>query len=96
MLGSSNTGYIDKDLIEMWFEHIFIPNCGVRRPVLLDLDNHETHITINITKKARDNDIHIFGLPPHKTHILRPLDIGIFGHLKGKGKDIGNFTYSHV
>jgi hypothetical protein len=84
LYGSSETGYMDSELFELWFQQIFIPYCGSHRPVLLVLDNHDTHITINIIEKARQHDIHILGLPPHTTHILQPLDVGIFGPVKEK------------
>ena len=32
--------------------------------------------------------IEILGLPPHCTHILQPLDVGIFNHLKKKFHEI--------
>jgi hypothetical protein len=28
--------------------------------------------------------IHLLGFPPHTTHILQPLDVGIFGPIKSK------------
>ena len=32
--------------------------------------------------------IEIIGLPPHTTHILQPLDVGVFGHVKRKFNEI--------
>jgi DDE superfamily endonuclease len=31
---------------------------------------------------ALENNIHIFCLPPHTTHRLQPLDVGVFGPLQ--------------
>src|SRR5205807_6777940 len=41
-------------------------------------------------KYAVDNNIHLLSLPPHSTHLLQPLDVGLFGplqHFYGKAAD---------
>lgn len=50
--------------------------------VLLIIDNHETHVTIDAINKARDYGIVILTIPPHTSHKLEPLDRGVFGPLK--------------
>lgn len=35
-------------------------------------------------KLALEHDIHLFCLPPHTTHKLQPLDVGVFGPLQRK------------
>lgn len=84
LFGSSASGYMDSELFELWFDNIFLPHCGSRRPVLLIFDNHDSHISLSLLKKAMANDVHVMGLPPHTTHILQPLDVSIFGPLKQK------------
>ncbi|XP_062567732.1 uncharacterized protein LOC134229974 [Saccostrea cucullata] len=84
LYGSSDSGYMDSELFELWFEKIFIPFCGSRRPVLLTFDNHDSHISLSLLKLSISHDIHIIGLPPHTTHILQPLDVDICGPLKEK------------
>ncbi|CAG2192489.1 unnamed protein product [Mytilus edulis] len=88
LYGSSESGYMDTELFENWFDKVFIPFCGTRRPVLLIFDNHDSHISINLIEKAKANNIHIIGLPPHTTHLLQPLDVAIFGPLKEKSEPI--------
>lgn len=90
MYGSSESGYMDSDLFITWFRDLFIPNCGSKRPVLLVMDNHDTHINLNVVKLAMENNVTLLGLPPHTTHILQPLDVGIMGPLKGKFLQIAN------
>lgn len=88
LYGSSETGYMDTELFKLWLKYIFIPHCGSRRPVLLVLDNHDTHISLKIIEMAKENTIHILGLPPHTTHVLQPLDVGIYGPLKEKVRSL--------
>ena len=52
------------------------------RPCLLLYDGHSTHITVDLIQKAQENNIHMFVLPPHSSHQLQPLDVGIFSPFK--------------
>jgi hypothetical protein len=49
------------------------------KPILLIYDGHGSHNTIELIKLARENNIVLFCLPPHTTHKLQPLDVGVFG-----------------
>ena len=40
------------------------------------------HMSIELIEKARANDIHLLCLPAHTTHILQPLDVGVFKSFK--------------
>lgn len=46
-------------------------------PILLLLDNHQSHIDINVVEKAKSNSIIMLSFPPHCTHRLQPLDVGV-------------------
>jgi len=46
---------------------------------LLVLDGHGSHETSEIIRLAEANNIIVFCLPPHTTHKLQPLDVGVFG-----------------
>ena len=60
--------------------------CSFRRfplhDLLLVLDGHGSHITIDVIEFARSNNVHLLCLPSHTSHILQPLDIGVFKSLK--------------
>ena len=51
-------------------------------PVLLIMDGHGTHMSIELIELARSNGVHLLCLPSHTTHILQPLDVGIFKSFK--------------
>ena len=42
--------------------------CSKDKPVLLLLDNHETHVNINVIQTAKDNGIVLLSFPPHCSH----------------------------
>ena len=52
--------------------------------VLLILDNHSTHVTLEAVEFARENHIDILTLPSHTSHKMQPLDVGFFSPLKAK------------
>ncbi|XP_043461173.1 uncharacterized protein LOC122497871 [Leptopilina heterotoma] len=55
---------------------------SVEVPVLLILDNHESHLTIAGLDFCKENGIIVLSLPPHTSHKLQPLDKGVFGPIK--------------
>lgn len=55
---------------------------SIEDKVLLILDNHESHITINSLNFCKNNGIVLLTLPPHTSHKLQPLDRTVYGSLK--------------
>ena len=51
-------------------------------PVVLFVDGHHSHMTLELIKLAKDNSVHLMCLPPNLTHILQPLDVSVFHPLK--------------
>ena len=49
---------------------------------LLILDGHKSHIQGDFWQYALDNKILLLCLPPHTSHYLQPLDVGVFTHVK--------------
>ena len=78
----SESGWIDGELFLSWMKKIFIRYCGTERPVILFVDGHASHISLDVIDLARENDIVLFCLPPHTTHALQPLDVSVFKSLK--------------
>lgn len=56
--------------------------CDKEHPVLLIMDNHESHLSIAGIHFCRENGIHILTLPPHISNRLQPLDLCVFGPFK--------------
>ena len=45
-------------------------------------DGHHSHISLQLIKEARENNVKLFCLPPNCTHIVQLLDMGVFGPMK--------------
>lgn len=84
----SENGWTDDLLCEQWFKKSFIPQATARNksenPILLIMDNHGSHVKPRIIRAAVENNIHIYTFPPHTTHKLQPLDVGVFSSLQRK------------
>ena|SRR5436305_270584 len=52
------------------------------KPRLLICDGHDSHISAPFVRYCIDNNILIFLLLSHSSHLLQPLDVGVFGPLK--------------
>lgn len=81
----SKSGWINADLFVEWLKHFqknVIPT--ETSPVLLILDNHSSHISLEAYKFCKANFIHMVSLPPHTSDHLQPLDLTFFGPLKNK------------
>ena len=99
-IGVSDNGWIDNNHCEKWLEQGFLPQVEARnisgKPILLICDGHRSHCTGTLMVLARKGNIYIFCLPPHTTHKLQPLDVGILGPLQTKFADrVDAFVLEH-
>ena len=46
------------------------------------MDGHGTHMSIELIELARSSGVHLLCLPSHTTHVLQPLDVGVFKSFK--------------
>lgn len=54
----------------------------IENPVLLLLDNHNSHISLNVIDFCKNNGIIMLSFPPHCSHKLQPLDRTVYGPFK--------------
>ncbi|CAF4926218.1 unnamed protein product, partial [Rotaria socialis] len=70
------SGWSDESTFYDWLCNHFTPAVKmVKRPLLLIMDGHYSHLSTRIIKYCMDNGIHLECLPPHTTTILQPLDV---------------------
>lgn len=107
--GLSDNGWIDSEIFEEWFEKHFLTHVPPVRPLLLLLDGHSSHYQPSLVKKAAENDVLLFCLPPHTTHLAQPLDRTCFSPLKkawneecrlymvmNPGKKINRYNFTQI
>jgi hypothetical protein len=84
-LTNSANGWMIDEIGLIWLKHVFEPFSklyltGAKR--LLILDGHSSHQTADFDKFCRENVIICLYMPLHTSHLLQPLDVGVFGPLK--------------
>ena len=80
----TQSGWSNSDVFRSYMKDHFLKYVQGRGadPILVLYDGHQSHIAINLIEWACDNNIILFVLPPHYSHILQPMDIGCFGPLQ--------------
>ncbi|KAF1982819.1 CENP-B protein [Aulographum hederae CBS 113979] len=84
---TSENGWTSNNIGLKWLEMKFLPETKPTDPQewrLLICDGHGSHTTVEFMKIAKDNRVFIIYLPSHTSHVLQPLDLGVFGPLKQK------------
>ncbi|KAJ4429039.1 hypothetical protein ANN_26035 [Periplaneta americana] len=79
----SKNGWTNEHLYLQWLEHFskFVKRSN-ENPVLLLLDNHYSHMTLEAYKFCKQPGIVVVSIPPHTSHRVQPLDVTFFGPLK--------------
>jgi hypothetical protein len=67
------------DYLKHFVNHV---RCSKTKPVLLLLDNHDSHLSIEGLNYSKENGVTILSFPPHCSHKLQPLDRSVYGPLK--------------
>jgi len=83
-LGFANgSGWMTSEDFLRYMEH-FIKHTGAQAgtPTLLLLDNHSSHLSVDVIEKAIEHSITMLSFPPHCTHRMQPLDVSVFGPFK--------------
>lgn len=76
-------GYMNTDTFLKTLEHFKIQTAASKdNQILLILDNHVSHLSLDAIKFCRENGIHMLTLPPHTSHRTQPLDVAVFAPFK--------------
>ncbi|KAI8127236.1 Tigger transposable element-derived protein 1 [Lucilia cuprina] len=88
-LGKSETGWM---ISEAFFEYIangvhsWLNEHKVQRLVLLFVDGHKSHMTLELSKFCEENGIILYAHPPNTTHIMQTADVSVFKPLRTEWK----------
>lgn len=83
MIQVSPNGWTDREIALEWLQH-FNNHTAIRtrgQYRLLIMDGHSSHCSLESVEYCAAHQIIALCLPPHSTHELQPLDVGIFGPL---------------
>ena len=71
LYGVTESGWMDSMYFLSWFEKLFLPAVShllSTGPVILFLDGHYSHISLELIRSARRHHVHLLCLPPNTTH----------------------------
>ena len=80
----NSSGYMNSEIFVSEYLPFFIEStrCTPEKPVLLILDNHSSHISLEAVSLCKAKGIVLLALPPYCSHRLQTLDRAIYGPLK--------------
>lgn len=89
--GCSEHGWM---LAKSFFKYIinkfepWLTEKGIQRPIILYVNGHSSHLTLNLSKFCSEKQIVIVALYPNATHVLQPLDVSFFKPFKNKWQQV--------
>ena len=89
--GISDSGWMDGANFLSWFTKLLLSAVSYlteTAPVLLFLDGHHSHISLELIRRAHGSNVLLLCLPPNTTHLLQPLDVGVFAPMKSAWRAI--------
>ncbi|XP_047134205.1 uncharacterized protein LOC105850413 isoform X1 [Hydra vulgaris] len=83
-IGVTNpSGWSNESIFVKFLQHfIKYAKPTIEQPVILIMDNHESHISVPAIQKAKDNGVKLITLHPHTSNHMQPLDKTVFGPFK--------------
>lgn len=83
VFGISDSGWSNDKHGFQWLSIHFEPQTKTpHHHQLLIIDRHLSHLSVKFLEFCLNYNIHLLSLPLHSTHILQPLDVGLFSPLK--------------
>lgn len=81
----NRSGWMTAELFPKVLKHIVNHiRCSADNKILLLVDNHESHISVEAIRYCKSNGIVLLSFPPHTTHRLQPLDVGVYAPFKAR------------
>ena len=92
----TDSGYNDSELCLRWLREVFDPKTASLQKGewrILLLDGYESHLSLSVLEYAAEKKILLVCLPAHTSHLLQPLDVGLFGPLQqAYGREVGRLA----
>ena len=81
----TKNGWMEQPTFIKWLHYFstwVMTLAHVKRPIILFVDGHASHVSQGAAEFCRDNGIILYCLHPNASHIQQPCDIGLFFPLK--------------
>ncbi|XP_033225745.1 uncharacterized protein LOC117178428 [Belonocnema kinseyi] len=92
-VGNTEKGWMASDSFYKYIVNVFykwLIDNDYEFPVILYVDNHLSHLTMQLAKFCKEKQTELIRLHPNSTHIIQPLDVGLFHVFKENYKVANN------
>lgn len=89
-IAKSESGWMTGATFYEYVTNIFYPwlvKNEIEFPIAFFVDGHKSHLTMALSNFCSEKKIILIALFPNATHLLQPLDVGVFKPLKAKWKE---------
>ncbi|XP_015114824.1 uncharacterized protein LOC107039621 isoform X2 [Diachasma alloeum] len=89
-IGRSTTGWMTPTSFLDWIRksfHPWIVKNEIEMPVVLYLNGHSAHLTLQLSDFCRENGIELISIHPNYINFLQPMDVAVFHPLKAAWRD---------
>lgn len=90
-IGCTESGWMTMEAFYEYITNVFykwLQENQVAMPVALFMDGHTSHISLPLSLFCKEKGIILVALLPNSTHLLQPLDVGVFRPVKGTWKNV--------
>ncbi|XP_044003732.1 MFS-type transporter clz9-like [Aphidius gifuensis] len=90
-VGRTDSGWQTGESFYEWTANCFEPwlrKEKIQFPVILYIDGHTSHMTLELSKFCKKKNIILIALHPNATHIIQPLDVAFFLPMKKVWKEV--------
>lgn len=98
-VSNTETEWMTADSFLLYIKSQFLPWLianKIELPIVLFVDGHVSHMTLELSLFCRENKIFLFALYPNATHVLQPFDVAVFHPLKQVWKkEVDNYRFEH-
>lgn len=99
-IGRSKNGWINSEVFYEWVCNHFVPQVkknNVPLPVVLFVDGHQSHLSYETAEFCSQNQVILYCLPSHASHIIQPCDLTLFKSLKENWKkEVRKWKAEHI
>lgn len=84
-IGKNASGWMNQETFYYYLKNVFYPwivKSNIPQPILLFVDGHKSHVSLQTTEFCQAKNIVLICLFPNSTHVLQPLDVAFFRGLK--------------
>lgn len=84
ILGSHSGWMTSENFVVGFRKFVKHIKCSQTNPVVLFLDNHESHVSLEVIDEARASGVFLVTFPPHCSHRLQPLDVAVYAPFRAR------------